>query len=211
MLQKYDLYRVGEFKVAYKSKDIKNHWKNLLSAANKLLNELGPKFTETQAGHIQTDIAAMGSLAGLMILQESVQDLRSVITVGKPGDAILSDVYEGQRDVYRFLTGMYVGNGILTKSDAAIQDCDKPLFTCEMMTKKLCSPFYEICFSEQIERTQFKFIAALVGFKLVIAGQKMNELNVRIGKGLLDFYIIAGSKTIPYVDSLWLDSSPKAE
>jgi hypothetical protein len=191
--------------MSYDGKEIDQRWKSLQTISSDLLQQLGPKFTSTNAGHIQTDIYAAGSLAGLMILQEVGVNLPEVIATAKPGNVVLADVYEGQNDIFRFLSGMFLGNGVLPKLkvDNKVIETNKPMFECEEMTKRLSSQFYESCERERIEHKYYKFAAALTGFKLVMAGKSMKILNTTIGQNLLLYSVVAGSKTIPYDESLW--------
>jgi hypothetical protein len=189
--------------MAYEGKEIQARWLALQETSSILLQQLGPAFTATPTGHIQTDIAAVGSLSGLMILQESVNNLPDVIKISKTGDALIAEVYEGQNDVFRFLTELFIGNGIQPKMDMDSIKNHKPLLACEDMTKKLSSIFYQACFTKKLERKYYKFAAALAGHKLVMAGNSMKILPPLIGQNILFYYMVAGSKTVPHVESLW--------
>jgi hypothetical protein len=96
--------------MTYSSEGVQARWQAIQTISRGLLAELGPKFTSTKNGHIQTDIAAAGSLSGLMILQETVPNLLALsISAHGPGNVVLSEVYERQEDVLRFVTGMALG------------------------------------------------------------------------------------------------------
>jgi hypothetical protein len=187
----------------YDAREIEERWSAFQNIANKLLHEFGPKFTSTPQGHIQTDIAAAGSLSELMILQETLPKLSDIVQNTKPGNVLLAEVYDGQNDIFRFLTGMLVGNGIKTRTDIGIIKNQKPYYECQEMTKKLSFKFYEYCSFEKIDHKYYKFAAALAGFKLVIAGKTTKILDPLIGQNILFYYVVAGSKTIPYVEALW--------
>ena len=191
--------------MAYDGKEIDQRWKALQAISSDLIHAFGPKFTATKTGHIQTDISATGSLAGLMILQETVVNLPEVIKTLNPGNVLLSEVHEGQDDTFRFLSGVFLGNGLFPriKFDAKIIENNKPMFACQEMTKRLAGSFYQSCEREKIERKYYKFAAALTGSKLVMAGKKMKILDPKVGQNILFYSIVAGSKTIPYVESLW--------
>ena len=191
----------------YEAKEIEERWQSFIKIANGLLGELGSKFTPTPKGHIQTDIAAAGSLSGLMILQETVPNLMDITKKSGPGrgpgNVILSEVYEGQNDIFRFLTGMLIGNGIEDKTDMSIIKNQKPFYECEEMTRRLSANFYELCSTQKIEHKYYKFAAALAGFKLVMGGKGTKILDPLIGQNILVYYVVAGSKTIPYSEALW--------
>jgi hypothetical protein len=190
-------------KMTYEAKEIESRWLSLQNIANNLLHEFGPKFTSTPKGHIQTDIAAAGSLSGLMILQETLPNLIDILKETKPGNVLLAEVHERQNDIFRFLTGMLVGNGVKTKTDMNVIKNQKPYYECQEMTKKISSIFYEYCSIEKIEHKYYKFAAALAGFKLVMAGKSTKILDPLIGQNILFYYVVAGSKTIPYSETLW--------
>lgn len=59
--------------------EVDQRWPALQAVSSDPLQRLGAKFTDTPGGHIQTDIAAAGSLAGLMLLQGTVPDLAGLI------------------------------------------------------------------------------------------------------------------------------------
>ncbi len=191
--------------MSYDGKEIDQRWNALNAISSDLMHEFGAKFTSTKNGHIQTDISAAGSLAGLMILQETVVNLSEMVEPAKPGNVLLSNVHDGQDDIFRFLTGMFLGNGVFPrlKVNNKIIEANKPMFECQEMTKKLSPLFYSSCERERIERKYYKFAAALAGSKLVMAGKSMKILDPIIGQNLLYYYVVAGSKTIPYKESLW--------
>ena len=169
-------------------------------AANKLLREcLGPQFTSTPDGHIQTDIAAACSLSGLMILQETVPDVYR----SKPGNVIISETYSRQEVIFDFMTNVVISDGRRAPSGVwdnftAIND---PMFSCEEMTRRLAPRFYELC--GLFARPYHKYIAALAGMKLVLAGDSRGLLDFDVGQGLAAYYVVAGSKTAPYPEALW--------
>jgi hypothetical protein len=203
--------KIRSWKMSYDSKEIDQRWKTLQTISGDLLHQLGPQFTSTKTGHIVTDISAAGSLAGLMILQEVVVNLPETIATVKPGNVLLAEVYEGQNDIFRFLTGMFLGNRVVPKLkfDNKVIEINKPMFECEEMTKRLSAPFYESCEKERIEHKYYKFAAALTGFKLVMAGISMKILESGIGQDVLRYYVVAGSKTIPYREALWKQNQPQ--
>jgi len=168
--------------------------------ANRFLAAcLGPQFTSTPMGHIQTDIAAACSLSGVMILQETVPDLSGV----EPGIVILSEIHSRQEDIFDFMTNVVISDGRRTPSGVwdnftAIND---PMFSCEEMTRRLAPRFYELC--GLFARPYHKYIAALAGMKLVLAGDSRGLLDFDVGQGLAAYYVVAGSKTAPYPEALW--------
>lgn len=188
--------------------EIKKRWTVIQHVSNNILDQLGPRFTNTPIGHIQTDIAATGSLVGLMILQETVPNSelaefsKSAIA---PDNILLSEVHEGQDEILRFMAGIALGNGLDPHGgwDEQIPQEHNPLLECCEMTKRLAPPFYAACQDATLEREYYKFVAALTGIRLVNAGRETTILDPNVGKSLLFYYVVAGSKTIPYLEALW--------
>jgi Tfp pilus assembly protein PilF len=174
-----------------------------IAEVNEIANDIlavqfGPQFTSTPDGHIQTDIAAACSLSGLMILQETVPDL----TKHEPGIMLISEVHSRQQEVLDFMMKFAAMRGMNPSTGWDNQEAIKePLYDCIEMTKRLAKKFYEIC--ENFERSDYKYIAALTGMKLVLAGSKTGLLDPEKGKGLAAFYVVMGSKTVPHHEALW--------
>jgi hypothetical protein len=175
------------------------------AVSHEMIAGFGPKFTHTKNGHIQTDIAACGSLAGLMILQEVVTDLEEIIKKTSPGNVILSEVHESQNEVFKFIHSLLVSNRFATRAefDRKIIEDNKPLLDCHEMTKRLAPAFYSLCAKAGLEREFYKYAAASGGFLLIVSGSKTGLLQSDIGETILDYYVVAGSKTIPYKEALW--------
>jgi len=183
--------------------DIAANYLHLKSVADQFLRScLGPLFTATPEGHIQTDVAAACSLSGLMILQETVPDLSGT----EPGTVILSEVHARQDEVFEFMARVVLSDGSDLPGPwdnlAAIHE---PMLECVEMTRRLAPRFYELCTA--FSRPYYKFIAAFAGVKLVLAGASMGLLDPSKGKGLATYYVVAGSKTAPYPEALWPSES----
>jgi len=176
--------------------DIAKHYPTINQAANLFLNSLGPAFTNTPNGHIETDIAGAGSIAGLMLLRATNVDLRKY----KPGDVILTDIHEAQKKLLDFMVNVAYSMGIEFKTgwDVPIPKEHKPLFDTLQLTQKLERSFCEACSQTGIQKDYYPHVAALAAMKLIAAGEAMNFLDARIGKGLAFYYVVAGSKTVPH-------------
>jgi hypothetical protein len=184
--------------------EMEKNWPALQSVSSQLLSQFGGKFTETPNGHIQTDIAAAASLAGLMILQEIVPDLRGIISQLKTGNAVISEVYESQDQVIRFMAGVGSGNGIASSGWLTSPPTgNAPLLAYEDMSLRLAPSFYEACELENLGKGYYKFAAALAAVRLIGAGRDLGILDTEIGVAIASYSLVAGSKTIPHPDALW--------
>lgn len=191
--------------MVFSQEDINKRWDKLSAVSSKALSMLGPKFTQLPEGHIQTDIATMSSIAGLIILQETVNHLEEVITESGPGNVLLSEVHNGQKSVYVFMAAFAASNGLDPQEGWGdpIPDSDNPIFTCEEMTRKLAKDFYKFCREEELDQDYWKIAATMTAMKLIFAGHQTGLLDPKIGKSIASYYVVAGSKTIPFKDALW--------
>jgi hypothetical protein len=153
----------------------------------------GPAFTGT-IGHMETNIKS--SVAGLMLLRATVHDLDRYA----PGTVILSEVHTPQADLLNFVrswafsTGLEHDKGWMT----LIRDQHRPLLSTLEMTRKLEQPLYDACAHTGIPREYYPHVAAVSAMKLVAAGVRLSYLTLDVGKGIVSYYIVAGSKTVPY-------------
>jgi len=191
--------------MVFTQEEINKRWDRLSAVSSKTLSLLGPKFTQLPGGHIQTDIATVSSVAGLIILQETVDNLEETILKIDPGNVLLSEVHESQKSVYVFMAAFAASNGLDPQEgwDESIPEGDKPIYTCEDMTRKLAPDYYEYCKEEELDQEYWKIGAAMTAMKLIFAGLQAGILDPRIGKAIASYYVEAGSKTIPYKEALW--------
>ena len=185
--------------------EINKRWDKLSAVSSKTLSLLGPQFTQLPGGHIQTDIATVSSVAGLIILQETVDNIEEIILEGGPGSVLLSEVDEGQKSVYMFMGAFAASNGLDPQEgwSKPILEGDKPIYTCEDMTRKLAPDYYKFCIEEELDQEYWKIGAAMTTMELIVAGFQAGILDPRIGKSIASYYVVAGSKTIPYREALW--------
>ncbi|MCS6845795.1 MAG: hypothetical protein NZ528_15955 [Caldilineales bacterium] len=176
--------------------DIAGHFPRINWAANLFLNNLGPAFTNTPDGHIETDIAGAASVAGLMLLRATNVDLAKYT----PGDVILADVYDGQKKLLDFMANVGYTMGIdpTTGWSTPIPPERQPLFATLQLMQRLERPLYEACSQAGLAKDYCPYVAALAAMKLVAAGASLNLLDADVGKGLAFYYIVAGSKTVPH-------------
>lgn len=187
--------------------EIGKRWPALQSVASDIISQVGPGFTQTPHIHIQTDIAAVASLAGLMLLQDTVPDLMDPILKVGPGNVILSEVHAGQELVIRFMAGVAMGSGLNPEGlFRSVPEGNDAMFACEEMSLRLAPGFYSSCVREKLDRNYYKFAAALAAVRLVGAGLEMQILDQNIGNAIASYYLVAGSKTLPYLNALWQHS-----
>ena len=176
--------------------DIAGNYAKINETANLFLKDFGPNFTKTPKGHIQTDIAGAGAIAGLMLLREVVPDLDSM----PPGIVVISDVHQGQVELLEFMSQVAVNMGLEAKTGwgMSIAETDKPMMDTLELTSRLESSFYNICSQIGLPKQYYSYAAALTAMKLVAAGNGMHLLDQQRGKSLAFYYIVAGSKTAPH-------------
>jgi hypothetical protein len=176
--------------------DIEKKYPVINAAANDMLGLFGPGFTHTEGGHVETDIAAAASLAGLLILRSKGFDLGAF----KPGSVLLSELDTEMDEIWNFMTAVAANMGMDPEGgwDEEIPDEHKPLFSVPEMTKKTEKDFLAICSRHPVEKVFFPCIAVLAALKLVYAANRMDILDQNIGKALTGYHVVAGAKTVPY-------------
>jgi len=176
-------------------KDIRRNMKEIGNLANSLLGLLGPAFTGTEKGHIETDIAGAATLAGLLVLRSSVPGLDSL----EPGSVILSDIHEGQAALLAFMRGISFSMGLEPRKgwDGEVPDEHRPLFPAQDLGRKLEMPFRACCRQSPLDAAFHPYAAAMAAMKLVSAGTHMKLLDQRIGKAIACEALVAGCRTVP--------------
>ena len=175
--------------------DIAVNYAAINETANLFIDSFGPNFTSTPRGHIQTDIAGAGAMAGLVLLRNTVPDLDSM----SPGTVVISDVHDGQKELLGFM-GRVAGNmGLDGNSGWAdpVPSADQPMIDTLELTRRLEVPFRRACEQTKLPKEYHAHAAALTAMKLVSAGEKMQLLDQKTGKALAFYYLVAGSKTVP--------------
>lgn len=176
-------------------KEVKDNYPVWFEASTDALSLFGPKFTNTPKGHIETDIAAAASLAGLIILRRKVN-----LDKYAPGQVLLSDIHTEQDEISKFMTAAAMNFGLehLTGWDKRFPECNKPLYSVQDMTQKIEEEFYLICEKHKIKKEHYPYVATLTAIRLVAAGNAMKILDQEIGKNLAAYHLIAGLRTAPY-------------
>jgi hypothetical protein len=176
--------------------DIQKNYPVISAAANDVLSLFGPEFTNKTESHVETDISAAASLAGLSILRSKGFDLSEF----KPGSVLLSELDNEMNEIWNFMMAA-AGNMGLDPSgswDREIPEANKPLYTIPEMTQKTEKDFLAICSRYHLKKDFFPYVAVLAALKLVYAANKMEILDQNIGKALTGYHVVAGAKTVPY-------------
>jgi hypothetical protein len=176
--------------------EVQKNYPEISAAANDVLSLLGPGFTNRTEGHVETDISAAASLAGLLILKGKGFDLRQF----KPGTMLLSELDHEMDEIWNFMMAA-AGNMGLDPSDGwdrEIPEANKPIYSVPEMTHKTEKDFLALCSKHHLKKEFFPYVAVLAALKLVYAANKMHLLDQNIGKALTGYHVVAGAKTVPY-------------
>lgn len=175
---------------------IRENYPAISAAANELLGLLGPGFTNTAEGHVETDISAAASLAGLAILRGKGFDLRAFT----PGSMILSEMDTEMDEIWSFMMAAAKNMGLEPSGgwDREIPEAHKPRSSISEMTKKTENEFLAICGRHRLKKEYFPYVAVLAALKLVFAADTMKVLDQDIGKALTGHHVVAGAKTVPF-------------
>lgn len=188
--------------------DLKEKFEFIHSAANSFLHNFGPEFTKTPEGHIETDIIGASFIAGTFILRATVKDLDKY----SPGTIILSEVHNDQSEVLRFISGVALTFNVnlmtnleeRTKAklklgkNKDIIESHQPMISPLEMTRILEPKLKEVCKANNISTDYGSFVSVLTAGKLIGVGIQYGMIKLAIAKELLTYYVIAGSKTVPY-------------
>jgi hypothetical protein len=176
--------------------EIQKNYPQISAAANDVLRLLGPGFTHKSEGHVETDISAAASLAGLSILRLKGFDLHQF----RPGSVLLSDLDTEMNDIWNFMMDVAKNMGLdpSTGWDREIPEGNKPIYSISEMTHKTEKEFLAIGGRHNLKQEFNPYIAVLAALKLVYAAHTMKVLDQDIGKALTGYHVVAGAKTVPY-------------
>jgi len=175
--------------------ELQSRLPTLEAAANALLGYLGRQFSETDAGHLETDIAAAASVAGSSLLRRAVPNLSDFT----PGTAILSDVHREQDHLFKFMAAVATSLGLSEKAPRNYGDDTRhrPLLPLIDLVARLQDPLRKVTANAGLPPELLGYVGALAAMKLVAAGKSMKMLDERVGKSIALYYVVAGSKTVP--------------
>ena len=176
--------------------DIQKNYPEISAAANDVLGLFGPGFTNKTGGHVETDIAAAASLAGLMILKGKGFDLGQFT----PGSVLLTDLDTEMDEIWNFMMAAAQNMGLDPSGgwDGEIPEANKPLFSVLEMTRTTEKDFLAVCGRHHLKKDFFPYVAVLAALKLVYAADTMKILDQDIGKALTGYHVVAGAKTVPF-------------
>jgi hypothetical protein len=176
--------------------DIEKNYPAISAAANEVLGLLGPALVNKPEGHVETDISAAASLAGLSILRSKGFDLRAF----KPGSPLFSDLDNEMNEIWDFMTAAAGNMGLDPQGgwDMVVPEANKPVYSIPEMTQKTETGFLAACGRHHLEKGFFPYVAVLASLKLVYAANAMGILDQNIGKALTGYHVVAGAKTVPY-------------
>jgi hypothetical protein len=178
--------------------DIQTNYPVINQASRDTMPLFGPRFTNRPGGHIETDISAAASVAGLQVLRR----MAPAAVALKPGQMML---YPGRAEelefIGRFMVGVCEGLELDPKSGWNMKKPEAPhapLYSIPEMERMLEKDFLDICRRHNLGSEYYPFVAILSAMRLVAAGNKMNILNQNTGKELALFHLYSGSTTAPY-------------
>ena len=177
---------------------LKREYPTIHDAANSFIVCLGPAFTETPAGHIETDIAGAACIAGSCLLRSAGVDLSTL----PAGSVLLSEpVNEQLEGLFRFVSvAAYQVQLPMESSVVEVPPEHQPLFEVVDIVRKLRTPFESACRKGKVKLEFHPHVGVLTAMKLVKAGQELQLLDHAIGRSLLAQYLVAGAKTVPGED-----------
>lgn len=147
--------------------------------------------------NIAKDITLAAEMGGLTLLRASKADLSKY----KGGNVLLGAIPdETYEQIDRFIAGWAATNGLDT-TEIKKEDFSNSLKEHSEYFPQLTkyeNGFYEICRVNGIKTEYFPYVAISAAMRLVLAGDKMKLLNGKIGRAIVHYHVICGSKTVPY-------------
>lgn len=179
--------------------ELKREYPTIHDAANAFIVNFGPAFTETPAGHIETDIAGAACIAGSCLLRSAGIDLSTL----PAGSVLLSEpVNERLEILFQFAAvAAYQVQLPMESSAVDVPPEHQPLLDVVDLVRKLRTPFENACEKGKVKREFHPHVGVLTAMKLVKAGQQLQLLDPTIGRSLLAQYLVAGAKTVPGEDA----------
>jgi hypothetical protein len=176
--------------------EIEENYPEISAAANDVLGLLGPGFTNTPEGHVETDISAAASLAGLSMLRNKGFDVRQFT----PGTMVFSELDTEMNEIWNFMMAAAQNMGLDPSGgwDLEIPEANKPLYSVPEMTHTTEKGFLAICSRHHLKKDFFPYVAVLAALKLVYAANTMKILDQNLGKALTGHHVVAGAKTVPF-------------
>lgn len=168
-------------------------------ASDDMMQLFGPGFTGTPEGHIETDISAAASLAGLLILRGKFPVLPEL----EPGSVFLSPMDEELDLIYLFMGSVCEALELDPKGgwNTDIPPEHMPLWSIPEMTQKIEKDCRAICSRHNLQDAFSPFAAVLTAMRLVSAGNQLHILDQNVGKSLVAYHVYGGARTIPYPGS----------
>ena len=159
--------------------DIRKNYSEISAVANDVPGLLGPKFTNKTGGHVETDISAAASHAGLSILRSKGFDLREFT----PGTVLLSDLNNEMNEIWNLMMAAAKNIGLDPSGgwDREIPEANKPLYSVLEMTQKTEKDFLTLCGRHPLKKDYFRYVAVLAALKLVYAANTMKILDRTLG------------------------------
>jgi len=163
-----------------------------------IINKAAGEFLGMLTGtNIAKDIALSAEIGGLMLLRASKVDLSKYQGGNVLLGVIADDIY---KQIDRFIFGWATTNGLDTTeiSKEEFSNSLKEYSDYFPELTKFENGFYEVCRVNGIKTEYYPFVAISSAMRLVLTGEKMKLLNGKIGRAIVHYHVICGSKTVPY-------------
>lgn len=164
-------------------------------AADEFVAQIISHLKNEKGVHIETAIAAAGSMAGFLLLRATGVDLRSLT----PGTAVFTDrVNETGPELLGFMSEVSMREGIRANTgwSETIPEHVKPLIPSNDLVRDLYDPFMQSAQRFGVPEALRPRIAAAAAIKLTRMGsQALSQDN---GKALALWSMLSAAKTVPH-------------
>ncbi len=178
--------------------DLQKNYPVINQASRDMMALFGERLTQRPGGHIETDISAAASVAGLQILRSNVAALNA-LPAGKT--ILYPERAEEMNMIMKFMVGVCEGLDLDPKNGWNVKKPDAthaPLFSIPDMEQRLEKDYLGVCHGYPLGTEFYPYVAILSAMRLVSAGNKLRILDENTGKELALYHVMAGSTTAPY-------------
>lgn len=165
------------------------------AASVDFITFLGKHFSTPPKEHIEPDISAAASLAGLMVFRHNFPGLGS----HNEKTIIIYPIDPDLENMRNFINGISGSFGLdLSCGVTSIPKANKHHYFAPEITSKIEMDFLTICRKHNLQQEYYPFVTFHTCLSMIAAGKKMGILEEKIGISLMIYYFIAGARTMPY-------------
>jgi hypothetical protein len=180
--------------------DPDQYGEQITRAAFAFLREFMPALPETFEGHVETEIAGAATVAGVVLLRETLPNLDEfpggTVVTGDFVDRLYLEQHRMQA-LFMVLAGQ-MGIDPDGGWDDEVPPDHAPIMETRDLTRLLEPVLRAACSVCHVPDEYRAHVAGLATMELVAAAHADKLLDQRVGKAIAMSSVVAGSRTVPY-------------